>query len=239
MLKVIICVFITLGILSLACGEETIKGAIIRKEKDSIRKASINANTLNVREQPSTTANVIQNLENGTEVTIVEENSEWYCIMLNYNNKGWVHRNYVVNTLENNTDVNQSDDEITHITEIVDFAKKYLGVPYKLSANGPDSFDCSGFTSYVYENFGIKLPRRSSDQGKVGKKISKNNLRKGDLVFFDTKGKNNGKISHAGIYIEDGEFIHASSGKKTRKVIISNLNKGYFNDKYVTARRIF
>ena len=86
-----------------------------------------------------------------------------------------------------------------------------------MGAQGPNSFDCSGLTYYVYKNAaGIKLPRQSSAQGKFGTTITKNNLKPGDLVFFSKKDSKT--ISHVGIYIGNGEMIHAPNKKEPVKI---------------------
>lgn len=117
--------------------------------------------------------------------------------------------------------------------EIITYAKEFLGYPYSYGAAGPKSFDCSGFTSYVFGHFDIDLPHNSASQAKKGTKVTRSKLQPGDLVFFQTSGKN---ISHVGIYIGDGDFIHASTGEKD--VEITSLSEAYYDKRYVTARRI-
>jgi len=113
-------------------------------------------------------------------------------------------------------------------------AKSHLGQRYKWGATGPYAFDCSGFTSSVFKNNGIKLPRMSKDQANVGKKVHLKNLKKGDLIFFDSKRSS--KVSHVGIFLGKGKFIHASSSKKG--VIISNLNSNYYLKHFKWGRRL-
>ncbi|MCY6370755.1 C40 family peptidase [Clostridium ganghwense] len=115
---------------------------------------------------------------------------------------------------------------------VVEYSYKFLGRPYVWAASGPSSFDCSGFTSYVYRKFGYSLPHYTGYQVQMGKSVSKSKLKTGDLVFFNTSGSN----SHVGIYIGNGNFIHASSGK--RKVIVSDLSQSYYKSRYSAARRI-
>ncbi len=113
-------------------------------------------------------------------------------------------------------------------------AKSHLGKNYKWGATGPHRFDCSGFTSSVFRNNGMKLPRMSKDQAKVGKMVHLKNLKKGDLIFFDSKRSS--KVSHVGIFLEKGKFIHASSSKKG--VIISSLNSNYYSKHFKWGRRV-
>ena len=115
-------------------------------------------------------------------------------------------------------------------------AKKHLGKRYVWAANGPSKFDCSGFTKYVCSKNGISLPRTSIMQAKVGKKVSKNNLRAGDLIFFDTSDQRKGYVNHVGIYLGNNKFIHASSAKK--KVTISSLSKNFYKNRFKWGRRV-
>ena len=105
----------------------------------------------------------------------------------------------------------QSTDKIEKKQDLITLAKSKLGSPYIQAKSGPNSFDCSGFVYYIFKENNIILPRTSIDQSKVADKISIEKLEKGDLVFFDTSLK--GHVNHSGIYLGDGKFIHASSGK--------------------------
>ena len=118
---------------------------------------------------------------------------------------------------------------------IVTEAYKHLGKPYKYGATGPNNFDCSGFVYAVHRDLGIKIPRTSRNQSQIqGRKLSKNELRVGDLVFFDTSLK--GHVNHSGIYLGSGKFIHASSGKAF-SVTISDIN-AWYKDKFRWGKHI-
>lgn len=117
-------------------------------------------------------------------------------------------------------------------------AESFLGSPYKFGGNSSSGFDCSGLTTKVFDDNGLKLPRRSADQANTGKNIDVEEVKPGDLLFFATAGGS--KVSHVGIVhtIEnDGEvkFIHASTSKG---VIISSLNEKYWNKAYLHAQRV-
>ena len=88
-------------------------------------------------------------------------------------------------------------------SQVANYAYNFLGRPYVYGANGPNAFDCSGFTSYVYRHFGVSLPRTASSQFSAGSAVSRNNLAPGDLVFFNTVGY----LGHVGLYIGGGDFI--------------------------------
>ena len=118
---------------------------------------------------------------------------------------------------------------------IIRLAKTKLGRRYVWGAVGQrGTFDCSGFTNYVFKKNGINIPRTSINQSKYGKYVSRANLKKGDLIFFDTSKRRKGYVNHVGIYLGNGKFIHASSAKK--KVVVSNLSK-FYGKRYKGARR--
>ena len=132
----------------------------------------------------------------------------------------------------------ETDNNESHVGKEIEYnAKKFLGRRYVWAANGPECFDCSGFTRYVYKKNGLNLPRHSGNQAKVGMKVAFDELKKGDLVFFDTHKHKNGEVNHVGIYLEDGKFIHASSGNK--KVVITSFDeKRYYKSRFLWGRRI-
>ncbi len=116
---------------------------------------------------------------------------------------------------------------------LLDKANSYLGVRYRYGAASRSATDCSGFTTQVFRSQGVKLPRTSREQSTRGQKVSKGELKAGDLVFFNTRGS---RISHVGIYQGGGKFIHASSGKG--RVMVSSLNEGYYQRRFAGARRV-
>ncbi|KQC09452.1 MAG: hypothetical protein APR62_02360 [Smithella sp. SDB] len=116
---------------------------------------------------------------------------------------------------------------------LVKTAKDFLGVPYLWGGtSSDDGFDCSGLTMTVYQLNGLNLPRNSKEQFNTGDTVNKNDLQKGDLVFFSLKGRNS--VSHVGIYIGDGKFIHASS--QGRKIKVDSLSSNYFANQYIGGK---
>ena len=123
----------------------------------------------------------------------------------------------------------------TSFKSLTVIAQEHLGKPYVYGKTGPNSFDCSGFVYGVHKQKGIILPRTSLNQSAIdGNKILRDFLQKGDLVFFDTA--NEGKVNHSGIYLGEGKFIHASSGK-ANSVTISRLDDWY-KDKFKWGKRL-
>ena len=194
---------------------------------------------LNVRSGAGTSYSKLGKLEYKEKVTVLSTSNGWSKI--NYNGKtGYVDSSYLQSTVpgSNGNNANNNNNTVsTKANEVIAYAKTLLGKPYVWGAQGPNSFDCSGFTYYVFKNkAGIVLPRTSSAQSKYGTYVSKSNLKAGDLVFFDTNGANNGNVSHVGMYIGNGQMIHASYGQK--KIVIANFNDSYYQKAYVNARRV-
>jgi len=113
-------------------------------------------------------------------------------------------------------------------------AEHLLGSPYQWGGTNPRGFDCSGFTQYVYAQYGgVKVPRNSYDQYNQGKPVSREQLQPGDLVFFTTYAPG---PSHLGIYIGDGKFVHALN--QETGVTISKLDADYYKQRFLGARRV-
>lgn len=119
---------------------------------------------------------------------------------------------------------------------LLENAKYFKGGEYIWGGTTPEGFDCSGYVQYLYKKHDISLPRTALQQSKVGKIVPKDSLKRGDLVFFLTDRRRGIPITHVGIYIGGGEFIHAASRQKG--VIVSSLMYGKYANKFVLARRI-
>ena len=114
--------------------------------------------------------------------------------------------------------------------------KKLQGSPYVWAEEGPNNFDCSGYTYYMYGSMGITIPRVARNQAKVGKRIEMKDLQYGDLIFFATSKNSSKKITHVGMYLGDGWFTHASTIK--HEVIYSNLfTSPYYKKRLRICRR--
>jgi poly-gamma-glutamate capsule biosynthesis protein CapA/YwtB (metallophosphatase superfamily)/cell wall-associated NlpC family hydrolase len=122
---------------------------------------------------------------------------------------------------------------------IIEYSKKYLNRPYRRGTRGPNTFDCSGFTQYVFKHFGYDLNAGCTSQIHQGIKIRKEELKSGDLIFFKGRNAGSGRVGHVGIVVSNDEgrisFIHACY----RGVIIEELEKSaYYKPRYVTGLRI-
>jgi len=240
-------------------------GEYINVKSTVVATGTVSGSNVNVRSNPDISNEIITKLDKGTKIDIYEYSDNWARILVD-KEIGWINLDYVtvqkdkasrsltnnvrppVNTAVEDKQEEEKKDE-TVVTEdsakteegdlrqqVVAYAKKYLGVRYKYGGTTAKGFDCSGFVQYVYKHFGISLERTAADQGSHGTKINKDDLAPGDLVFFDTNGGLNA-IEHVGIYIGDGKFIHASSGRSNRCVTISTLTEGFYYKSYMRSRR--
>ena len=209
----------------------------------------ITGSTVNLRSAASTDSSVVAQLGQGKQVDVLGIKDKWYSVSVD-GQKGYIHPDYLelsktasvsrggadrIDTSENAA-VDASDDKAVKRQEIVDYAKTFLGCKYVYGTSNGKTFDCSGFTSYVYKHFGYSLNRSSADQLQNGTKVDKADLKAGDLVFFRDPSISKKAASHVGLYISDGTFIHASS--QSGGVKYNNLSDSYYSKYYIGARRI-
>ena len=208
--------------------------------------ATVKASALNIRSGAGTNYSVINKVYSGNTVKIIDASNGWYKVSLTSGATGWCSGDYLGNFRDGslpsnntgnsgNSGTSTGQSQSQKVQAIINVAKSKLGSPYVWGAEGPNSFDCSGFTSYAFRNgAGVTLPRVSRDQAKVGEYVSKANLQPGDLVFFDNNFGSN--INHVGIYLGNNEMIHCP--KPGDVVKIAKINSNYYNNAYVTARRV-
>jgi len=120
--------------------------------------------------------------------------------------------------------------------KLLEDAKYFKGGKYVWGGTTPQGFDCSGYVQYLYKKHNINLPRTAWQQSKKGQSIEKHELQKGDLLFFLTDKKRGIPITHVGIYIGNGNFIHAAS--KDKGIIISSITHGSYAKTFISARRV-
>ena len=128
------------------------------------------------------------------------------------------------------SDAAGNGDEIDQIGKT---AADFLGTPYRFGGEGPEGIDCSSFVQQVFQEHQIVLPRTAREQIKVGREVAAGELKKGDLVFFQTYAS---YPSHVGIYLGDGKMIHASSGKG--EVTVSDMDSDYYRSRFLGAKRV-
>lgn len=199
----------------------------------------VNATSLNMRSGPGTGFSVIASLSNSSVVSIVGIDAGWYKVT--YGGKtGYVLSDFLNITKETassrGTSPAVAGSASTSAGEsVIAYAKQFLGFKYVYATAGPKTFDCSGFTQYVYKHFGYSLNRSAASQMSNGTSVSKANLQVGDLVLFREVGS--GKAAtHVGIYIGGNKFIHCSSAGG--QVKYNSLSDSWYAKTYVGARRI-
>ena len=185
----------------------------------------VNASGVNVRSDASTDSSSLATVDEGTVVTVNGLVDGWYDVTCEYGTEGYIRSDFL--------DLTES---ASNNSDIVDTAMQYLGVGYVYGGASPSGFDCSGFTMYIYQQYGYSLPHTATGQWQSGlgtRVYSISELQPGDLVFFNDSSRNAGKAcSHVGIYIGNGQHVHSSSSR-SGGVIISDLTSGYYNTYFV------
>ena len=232
-----------------AAQEAAEQQAAQKQAQNSQKTMYVNASTVNVRKEPNTSSEIVTNATMNTEVVVQSEEGGWSKVTVN-GRDGYIATNLLSatrqttsrsSTTRRSTTSTQTQDTTASTTSsasssgaaVVAKAKSYIGYKYVYGGSSPSTgFDCSGFTSYIYKQFGVSLNRTAAGQYSNGTAVSRANLQPGDLVMFGKSG-----INHVGIYIGGGMIVHAEN--KTTGVTTDTINSGYYNNNYVGARRIF
>lgn len=213
-------------------------------------KQYINSTSVNLRKEPSSTGTIVKSIPMNTEVEAFEEEGEWTRVKtVSTNLEGYVatrllsdeKQEIVEETTRSSTEI-RTETVVEEVKEtvsvsssvsgssVVETAKLYLGGSYVYGGTTPSGFDCSGFTQYVYAKHGITIGRTAANQSNYGTAVSKSDLQPGDLVIFGSP------INHVGIYIGNGNMVHAAN--PSRGIVIDTINSGYYYTNYVGARRL-
>ncbi len=193
------------------------------------RRGIVNGGTINVRSGPGTEFERITQVSTGKKVTILGEEDGWLNVSFG-NTTGYVLSDYIY---EGDT-LPASAGGVG--AQVAAMAPQYLGVRYVYGGASTSGFDCSGFTMWLYKQFGYSLPHTASGQyANCGYKVSRSELQPGDLVFFASPGSG-GSINHVGVYIGNGEIIHARYS--VGQVYRNSLSENYYSTYYVGAIRI-
>lgn len=199
----------------------------------------ITSGNLNVRAAAGTDAEIVGKLANQSTVIIMKTENNWHYITYG-GLQGWVSADYITNIGQRTEkEVNRGGSALAReqIQELIKYAMTLQGKPYRSGGSGPNGFDCSGYVSYVFNHFGISVPRSSSEYPSFGQRVARGEMLPGDIICSDTSGKVDGGISHVALYIGNGQFIHAASGGK-RQIQINSLSEEYYDKRFVCAVRI-
>lgn len=215
-----------------------------------------------VRALPGSRAKRVVEVQAGRHVRVLAQSDYWYKVKFEYGTVGWVRGDLLRAVPEGKVyaksvpasrpkrrssglvayhapsnrvrGVRNYSGPLPSAGDMLAFAKSLEGTPYRYGAASRHATDCSGYTLQVLKHEGIKMPRTAAEQSQKGRKVAKDNLKPGDLVFFHTS--RGSRISHVGIYMGNGKFIHASSGGG--KVQVNSLKEGYYKRRFATARRV-
>ena len=207
----------------------------------------VNVTSANIRAEASTDSEVVDMAVLNDEVQIIEDLGEWYKIK-NGDGEAYIFANLVSDEKTEVTSRSSVNRTATPVSSeksaaliasasgnsVAEFAKQYIGYGYVYGGSGPTSFDCSGFTMYVFQQFGINLPHNAVTQSNYGQYVSKDNLVPGDLVIFNDYS--NTSIGHAGIYIGNGRIVHAENSNTG--VTTDTIMSGYYDARFVEGRRL-
>ena len=211
--------------------------------------AQVTTAVLNMRSGPGTDNSIVTKLYEGNTAKIIGINNGWFKVQFG-GNTGYIHPDYVKVVSYNAPTVTTYNPTFTLVPatgtgttaeatgtrqDILAYADKYLGCKYVYGGSSPSGFDCSGFTMYVFSNFGISLSHSSATQYSNAVKINKSDLKVGDLIFF-SQTRGGSKVGHVGIYAGNDQFIHACSpGKGVR---YDSLSSDYYTSHYIGCGRV-
>lgn len=232
-----------------AAKQKAEEDAAKQKEEEANSKAIktlyVKSESVNLRKEANASSELVGNIPQNTTVEVISEENGWSKCKVS-GLEGYISTQYLSETKTEVTSRNSTEARIGTSSPIanteelassansgglVEYAKQFLGCSYVYGGNGPSSFDCSGFTSYVFSHYGVTLQRTAQGQLNNGSPVS--NLQEGDLVLF---GSSTNNIWHVGIYIGGNRFIHAAN--PSRGVTTDSLASGYYADNYVAARRV-
>ena len=220
-------------------------------EKSTFKKSYVllNIHKVPVYKYPSDTSTCTDYITDAEQINILESTEDWYRILYKDKKSGYILKKQ---TTENKEEAEKAAEAFKQkaqvptsapsavVTsnankgqEVVNCAKKYLGVKYVYGGTSPAGFDCSGLVQYVCKSVGISVNRTAASQFNNGKSVNKNDLLPGDLLFF----AKNGRIHHVSIYAGNGKMIHAPQTGDVVK--LSDFNTPYRQREFVGARRVF
>jgi peptidoglycan endopeptidase LytF len=190
-----------------------------------------------LRKGPGTGNTKISVLSIGTTAKLLTTKGAWAKVALADGTCGYVYRSLVARGHGSAATPNNSNTRMACASQandsLIQTALACRGSRYRRGGTSRGGFDCSGFTRYVFAKYGVSLPHSSAAQARLGVAVSRDSLKSGDLVFFQTYRRG---ISHVGIYVGSDRFVHAAT--YGRGVRVDSLSSGYYTSRYRCARRV-
>lgn len=193
------------------------------EESKKSKKARVVADVLHVRNSPSLEGEIVGKLYYGSRVELIEPGVEWTKIRYEQE-ESYVASEFLKGIERRSNDSKDDDLSVKKLDELEEIVQPLLKVPYVLGGTTPNGFDCSGFTSYVFAQMGVTLPRTSDEQFLGGEVVDLEDAKPGDLLFYDALNK--GRVSHVAIYLGDDMIVHAN-GDDVRYGKMEYMNKLY------------
>lgn len=207
----------------------------ILKAENFKATGTLNASKVRMRKGPSTSKDVITTYDEGETFSIIGINNGWYKVVTT-DGTGYIRSDYIDITGGGPTYTTVKSETSSLGQQIANFALQFVGYKYVYGEESPErGFDCSGFTWYVYSQFGYKIQRTATTQWKNnGTHVTRDQLQQGDLVFFSENGGKS--VYHVGIYIGNGQFVHASNSRVG--VIISDLDSAHYSERFCCGAHV-
>lgn len=197
-------------------GSETT--AVAAVNENIVTVGTVGCGVLNVRLDAGTEYTCLGKLYQGNQVVVTDSRDGWFYVTNGWLT-GWVSSEYIANIQSIPAGEYMKQVEAAAATaassdvtdQVVAYSRQFIGKPYASGGNGPSSFDCSGLVRYVYGAYGVDIPRSSKSIANIGQAVALSDIQPGDIMCFATGG---GGVSHVGIYVGDGQLLHASTGRR-------------------------
>ena len=214
-----------------------------------VNKNGYTNGSANLRDAASDEGDVVKTIAKNTNMSVIFQQGDWYKVSIN-GEEGYIHTSLITmgtyvppvaapapaaSASSGSVPAYVPDANASKASQVVSLAMSFVGSRYVYGGSSPSTgFDCSGFTSYIYRQFGVSLYRSSTEQVKNGTPIDKSQLQPGDLLLFRYHGSST--CGHVGIYIGGGQFVHAANSRQG--VRVDALSSSYYASNYYGARRV-